>query len=447
MTKSASTEPDAKSRRFSRYHPIALFVALSIVAVTAIAARKKLPSPQSNDSPKPPQRELKSKHSSSTSVVNPTDIQVPSDMWRRPSEVAGWNPIPLPSCCRDPRTEQKTSKTTAKFLYPTCNLEEETKRYYGPGMQYTPTDLNAAIRNTGGDIIIFGDSVSRQWFESLACYLEAWDNWNGFATPPIEHNRSPFETDVTESFLRYRPEYRPRGNMGYEPKRPNSNFGYFDLPSRSKSAPTQRVIHQNMNEIGITEAMSLVKYYVDRYPEDFKVPPPTIVINIGLHYNWVEEVGPKPKNVRHGIKRTQTDLRNDLAIFRAVCVGSGAKCIFRETSPQHFDSVAGDGLWPVIMTQRDKCMDRPPQSFSTLGRWRNDMIRDIVMANGGKLEKGGYLKVMSIFDKLSGLEGKQHYVEWGRPDCTHWKMDPEIWEAWHISLTEVLVDSVKSVAR
>jgi len=312
------------------------------------------------------------------------------------------------------------------------------ERYVGPGSEYTPKDLLEAIYATNRDIVILGDSLSRQWFEELSCYLGAFDAWPGFATPPINDHRGPLETEVTESFLRFRTDYRSRydGNMGDLGFKPFSRFGAYELPLpevSKRGGDPLRVIYSGVQR-GIEETMDFFRYYDLQYPKNFRRKRPIFVINIGLHYNWGQDLN------RHGNPRSEKDLKANLYMIMRYCQNSGARCIIRESSPQHFDTDAKDGVFPLVRTHPNVCMEQPPATFDQLSRWRNDVLYDVingVLKDDKQVRGRGVLTVMPLFDKLLGLSKKHRRTY---RDCTHFKSDPEIWEPWHVSLTEVLTD-------
>lgn len=407
---------------FGRHRLISLCAALSLAALSMIAIQYFVPIERS-DSQKRIQRILQLNQKTDRSMWN--DIHVPADMWRDPSQFPSWNPEPLPDCCTS-YDKKGTAARSPKFDSPGCDVYTDFLRYYGPGMDNSPKDLQTALRHAGGDLVIVGDSVSQQWFESLACYLGAFDGWNGFAKPPVELSRGSFESDVTESFFRFRPEYRVNGNL-HTSNRPFSNFGSFKIPKLTNEDRTQRVILHKTNSVPHPERWDMFTYYDQQYPQDFRRERrPIFVFSFGLQNNAGDERKFKEMN----------------EMYMNKCRDSGARCIFAEVPPQHFVTPDGDGSY--LKNTWQACMSEPPASFSTLNRWRQDTLREMV----GDMEEtkgGGFIRVMDIYEKLSGLHDKHHPFRKKVPDCTHWRMNAEIWEPWQISLTEALKDAVSSV--
>jgi hypothetical protein len=77
------------------------------------------------------------------------------------------------------------------------------------------------------------------------------------------------------------------------------------------------------------------------------------------------------------------------------------------------------------------------RAFGKLNEWRNkSMYRALYEVVSRKAPSNeGVLKVMPLFDKLVVLDG--HYTK-NQKDCTHLGCLSNIWEPWHVSLTEVL---------
>eukprot|EP00586_Coscinodiscus_wailesii_P006343 CAMPEP_0172487580 /NCGR_PEP_ID=MMETSP1066-20121228/16718_1 /TAXON_ID=671091 /ORGANISM="Coscinodiscus wailesii, Strain CCMP2513" /LENGTH=412 /DNA_ID=CAMNT_0013254277 /DNA_START=59 /DNA_END=1297 /DNA_ORIENTATION=+ len=354
----------------------------------------------------------------------PDDIEVPSDMWRYPTE--SWQPVKLPNCC------DKDIAESAQFHKKPfrCLSEKDTLRYYGPGMGLTPDDLRIALRASRGDLVLMGDSMTRQWFEQLSCYLGGYDKWQGYAAAPIEDNREILEERISKSLMKSSPLWKKRGTLAqYLMADSVSGFGAFDIPRSIRGEPSQKVLYHNTNSISLPEFRDLVTYYNEVYRHTFHREKPIIVINIGMHYNR------DTPNLNEG------KLRNHVHNLAKHCRDIGARCIFRETSPQHFDTPAGDGLY-MKNAPHQKCMSQPPESFSTLNQWRNAVRNDVVKEVGSG--KHGFVKLMPLFDQLAGLN-MAHTPKLLGNDCTHFAGDPGFWEPWHLSLIEVLMDVITDV--
>ena len=97
-------------------------------------------------------------------------------------------------------------------------------------------------------------------------------------------------------------------------------------------------------------------------------------------------------------------------------------------------------------------MTESPVMFSTFNRWRKRLLYEMV-GNRRETKNGGFIMVMPIFNKLAGINGKHHLghsingKQRQLSDYTHWKMNPEIWEPWHISLTEIWEDIGSTVPK
>eukprot|EP00586_Coscinodiscus_wailesii_P021764 CAMPEP_0172518618 /NCGR_PEP_ID=MMETSP1066-20121228/290925_1 /TAXON_ID=671091 /ORGANISM="Coscinodiscus wailesii, Strain CCMP2513" /LENGTH=1119 /DNA_ID=CAMNT_0013301043 /DNA_START=222 /DNA_END=3583 /DNA_ORIENTATION=+ len=343
------------------------------------------------------------------------------DMWRQPSK--SWQPPELPTCCAEWSLVKYRFKRSRKFSV-SCAPEKDGLRYYGPGTGLTPSDLRTAMRDIGGDFVLIGDSVTRQWFETLSCYLGAWESWKGYAKKPLEENYDVLEADITRTLLDFSERFRERGDLGFMFKKKDAvGFGAFQIPTSSEREIIQNVIVHNDCTLTIEETADLIIYYTDVYRRKFKRGKATIIINRGLHYN---------KNNRI---ENENKLRDDLRILMRVCADRNARCIFRESSPQHFTTSAGDGLF--IKWNGEPCMKDPPATFQTLDRWRNDVLYDVVKEVVSRItlrsRNDGFVRVMPLFDRLSGL----NHAHNGNEDCSHFFSDAEYWEPWHLSLTQV----------
>eukprot|EP00586_Coscinodiscus_wailesii_P020062 CAMPEP_0172493576 /NCGR_PEP_ID=MMETSP1066-20121228/25007_1 /TAXON_ID=671091 /ORGANISM="Coscinodiscus wailesii, Strain CCMP2513" /LENGTH=387 /DNA_ID=CAMNT_0013263797 /DNA_START=86 /DNA_END=1249 /DNA_ORIENTATION=+ len=333
------------------------------------------------------------------------DIFVPTDYWRRPSQDQRWNPEPLPVCCFDeiPRKEGRTS----------CRLEKDDVRYYGPGMGYTAKDLKKALRARGGDLVVIGDSVSRDWVEHLQCYLSGITNDN-------------IKAEIHEGFLNSFPEWRHR---------PYQEMTAFEVPPEENGLMMQRVLYSKLyyedTKVfpSLESNLAAIEYFTNIYPRDTWRRKPVLVINIGLQYNALT-----PGDVEQ--------LRSDWRAIIKKCYKLHAQCIFRETSPQYFETMKGDGIYPGEQT--GDCIQEPKKSFGILSQWRNDMLKGVLreFRHRDSVKKGGFLKLMPLFEKLEGLHVR--YLQSG--DCTHFVHDAEMYEPFDVSLTQALIDSLDVIS-
>lgn len=350
-------------------------------------------------------------------------IRTPAEHWRLPSEYPKWEPVALPNCCASKLVHTRSRRFSYRFSTSCSDDNEEKPRYFGPGVGLTPDDLKNALLETSGDIILFGDSLMRQWFEQLSCYLGAMESWTGFAKSPIDHNRGIFENQMTELLLKTLPNWQKRGNFGE--KGGYSAFGSFELNSADKfsiSPVFKRIMLQYTNPLEISEMKDLLYFYHTMYPRGFHRDPPLFVINLGLHYN----IPPMPNGY------DDNDLKDHLTDVIKTCRHLGARCILRETSPQHFNMTSGNGLFANVHNR--SCMTEPPATFGQLSNWRNQILYQVLDEVGQGIFHEGFVTVMPIFRRMAGLNTNHKNPE----DCTHWKFDPEPWEPWHISLTRML---------
>lgn len=332
------------------------------------------------------------------------EIRVPTDMWRKPSKYPDWHPVNLPNCCFNRHTGKPWKSLLGKV----------DVRYYGPGMEYTPDDLKGAIRDMGGDMVLVGDSVTRLWNGELKCYLGARH------APDADEEEDTFLPDMMEQFLKYSPEWRKLVDL--------NKFGkpsYFKTPAEAKDVPSQRVMYlpfTGRTSSGVEMNLALMEYLNNQYPLDFSRQRPFFVINIGLHYNRQDGL--------------EEDYRIDMKTLILHCRKLGARCIFRETTPQYWDNPQKDGSYPGLENATG-CFQKTKKFFGTLTNWRNDVMYSALKeCESLGLKEGGLVEVMPLFKKLEGLNGR--HVRRSE-DCTHLACDANNWEPYHVSLTETLI--------
>mmetsp|Transcript_12420 Transcript_12420/g.15538 ORF Transcript_12420/g.15538 Transcript_12420/m.15538 type:complete len:410 (+) Transcript_12420:33-1262(+) len=359
------------------------------------------------------------------------EIRVPADMWRRASETPQWNPPPLYNCCRK------------GFPFDSlCVAEDDPLRYYGPGMGYTPNDLKDALGSSGSDILIIGDSVSRQFYTALACWLGRYEIG-------MEHHDPELANEIKESYYVARPTQRPQ-----TPSKVGHFVQAFRVPSKKMepgSFMNNSVMYLPAKNSKPKKLVKILDYFNGQYMTDFNKPKPIIVMNVGLHFNLFDE-----KEWYHPKSELEV-LYTEMAMY---CQSTDSRCIFRETSPQHFENEVGDGLYPEVLG--DHCMAESPESFTTLNNWRNDVLHKSLETAKSKMgpwktNGDGFIKVMKIFDKLSALKSEAHISmqEYNDAfdgkhrfdDCTHFKWNSNYWEPWHVTLTQTLLDDQAAVSK
>jgi hypothetical protein len=316
-------------------------------------------------------------------------------------------------------------------------------RYWGPGFEHTPADLATVINRLDQDVVLIGDSVSRQWFEALACYLGAED-WDGFALSPFNRTRSRFEEDFLD---RLRRSNLPSGRSWQHQhlgilNGSASSFGSFEVlapaswttqtdVSRARLMPRPRIYYHGSNSLSVAEEIDLMSFHAKKIGNSTRKP--TFIINKGLHYNnidgWPKQLLDWKKAL--GMDRLQYDLRT----IAAHCVSMKLRCVFRETSPQHFRT--SDGMYAERCPL--KCMSESDPAMNKLSRTRNEILQRVITEANGNITgplSAPSLKLMPLFDRIA-------YLSFGHlqgGDCTHFAFNPELWEPWHVSLTQILLE-------
>ena len=171
----------------------------------------------------------------------------------------------------------------ARFLYKPCCSD---------GAQEVADPVRTRLRERlrGSRFALVGDSLTRQWFEILTCFLGlSVPTW--FAIPPA---RVPMVAQI---------HHHPHGYSG-------KTAGY----SIAGGSSTVEYFHFQ------TGNLSDVLHFCQA--SDF------VVVNFGVHYHrpgWTD----------------QSSIRSDILSAAQECKRSGTRCIFRETFPQHFPTQLG----------------------------------------------------------------------------------------------------------
>ena len=177
----------------------------------------------------------------------------------------------------------------SRFLYMRCCQTDRT-----PYVEHAdPVRAHLRSRLRGSRFALVGDSLTRQWFETLACFLSlSTPTW--FLTPPAGVPRTPGIFDASPLGFDQAAGYSIAGGA--------STVEYFHL---------DRFDTENFRD-------------VLRYGRTLDF----VVINFGLHYHPYRE----------------SDMQEYTNALRAAvheCRARNARCVFRETFPQHFPTRLG----------------------------------------------------------------------------------------------------------
>lgn len=229
---------------------------------------------------------------------------------------------------------------------------------------------------------LVGDSLTRQWFETLTCFLglsvPAW-----FAVPPAG------------TFTPHVPMHvRPRG---YTFDSGTEIAGY----SVAGGPATLEYFHYDQGDSEIRDILRHCQ------PFDF------VVINMGIHYpRGMDNTSQPPRAPKTPARE------RDLRAAVAECEASRVRCVFRETFPVHFDTPTGyygKNLRKVCRPLRD-----PRAAFDEM----NQPLHSII---------GTQFPILPTFGPMASAWA-EHKV---KGDCAHYCSDAPGWSQVHLTLLRV----------
>jgi len=255
-------------------------------------------------------------------------------------------------------------------------------RYIGPGHGWSPTTLKTYLR--GRRVVLLGDSVTRQWYDALVCYLGAeFPGWD--AGVAAARRRTGELTRLAGKDIRFS----------------HQEFNSVVLPEIGAQIAAY-VFHAP----GLTpQKRAIISYHARVEHADL------IIINEGLHYN--DKTGALGKSLENIIRHCQQEHAN---------------CVLRETTPQHFSGQSGlykdrgkqKHCWPPTF------QEAATAKFLPKANWRNGVLRKVA-------SRYPHIPVMAVFDDMLPL-GFAH----PGTDCTHFLGDMEVWEPSHFKLVALL---------
>uniref|UniRef100_A0A7S1W460 SGNH domain-containing protein n=1 Tax=Alexandrium catenella TaxID=2925 RepID=A0A7S1W460_ALECA len=309
----------------------------------------------------------------------------------------------------DPPKDRKTGMDL-----PQCCMHDECWRpaetafrvpsYVGPApanFTWDPNQLKQAL--TGKRVVLIGDSLTRQWSMTLACYLTGAvpeNYWSKVGMQEVDDLLG----NITQ--LRSPPYLLPY----VEDK------GTFEMARlRLEDVNAEIITYMRHNFWPhIAEGMLAMHARTKDQRADL------LIINQGVHFN-------SPSN--GGLM----SLGEDLVGYMDICKSEGLHCILRESSAQHFwyvDSEVQSGLYhPGKERQCISGIYKEGQEFyyDSSAEWRRDELLHA-------LERVGQPdSVMPLFEATMPLTFAHH-----RDDCTHYLQDMEYWEPWHAGLFGLL---------
>ncbi len=296
----------------------------------------------------------------------------------------------LPNCCHWP----------SEKMYKGCVNQTGIPHYVGPGANgLSPSQLVKALSRSR--VVLMGDSLTRQWFESLACYSGAqWDGW-------LPKNSS----SVLEQASKLRAF---NGGIIGDLVTPSGYAGFSRLRVPEVDG---EVIAYIVNRATLEEQLKIISFHLqhEQYADLF-------VINHGVHFNF-EEQAPR-----------RDALISLLKSVMAHCKKEGGRCILRETQAQHFSS--GNHPPSGLYQGEHTCMgsevfDEAGNFFyNPIAEWRNEALHSVLN------QTGEVSHVMKLFDATMPLVSA--HAQGSDGDCTHYFFDMEYWEPWHAGLLSLL---------
>lgn len=275
--------------------------------------------------------------------------------------------------------------------YKGCSIELIPERYIGPCSSLTNNitlnDYYELLKNTSRNIIIVGDSLSRQWFESLVCYLKL--NWNGF-------NNNENTKEKLLSSLKTIPFLSD-----------GKTFGYAKIEI-GKSC----IFYYNIAHMSLDSIKNIILYHNN-------------VSNVEYGYRII--INYKAIHFRDKDKDLET-FRYGLRQLVSYCIQNNANCVLLEASAQHFvnpkyQNIFHHGLFNKSYDR--KCYNKTYlEYYDSLARWRNEAI----------WSERQSLNVIPYFDALISRPSSHHFQREQTEDCTHIVFNMKYWEPLHLGL-------------
>jgi len=326
-------------------------------------------------------------------IVHPDGTAVHNDWWTEDpiqlSKLQG-----LPECCYRQTNYQFCSRDVKSF-----------PRYIGPGHEESSPATADLLFDTmkGRKVVLMGDSTTRQWFDSLACFTGAkFSGWNSTTNKAEAAAQSKKISDFNGGKI---------GNLFSG----GPGFVRLSFPDHNMEILTYIV-----NALTLDEKHKIISYHTEKDAAD------AIVMNEGVHYNDGDE---------EKLKKVYT-------AEMEYCKATAAKCIFRETSPQHWQRATWNFIKPnlpmkhtneayqselhkinsMICETHEQCK---VDEYPNRANWRNLLLRSVAEPLA--------IPVMPLFDDLAAMA-------WAHPngDGTHWHANAEVWEPWQLRLVETL---------
>lgn len=313
------------------------------------------------------------------STCNSIIVQVKNDYWSNDSILIEKLYKLPPECCQG----------NGNWIpYRSCSDEIVPERYIGPcsaADNISYIDYYNVLNETRRNIIILGDSLSRQWFENLVCYLNI-TTWTGFTNNYKEELKS---------------------TIGVIPMLSTGQVGYSKVLVGKSS-----IIYYNIAHISVSDIKNIILYHNDN--------------NNTSDYGYRIVLDYKSIHFR--------DINTDYDTFKlglnelvSYCITINAMCVLRETTAQHFvnhlsPDIFENGLYNSSYNRL--CYKYSYlESYDSVARWRNELI--------WKLRQG--LMVIPCFDALIAKPNCHNFKN-EENDCAHLAFNHKYWEPLHLAL-------------
>ena len=262
--------------------------------------------------------------------------------------------------------------------------------YVGPGASKSFDDLSLSLRTAireVGDVVILGDSISRQLFESLVCFVGGgWKGWQKV------RDHSPATMQHLRKIFGGRLPVLNTGQLGYANVSvgPNSSLFFYTLND-------QQVTIQDLRRVLAFHAGPMSgRIYID----------------------W--------KFIHVGFPGTELHAKIAEVVRACVELNLTETCVLREPTPQHFVEwdrgapVFTHGLHNQSFAQHQfKCINKLVLRHDPRARFRADIV----------WQNRGNISVLPLMDAL--LPRGDGHID---ADCTHYAFDPSLWHAVHATI-------------
>lgn len=302
----------------------------------------------------------------------------------------------LPKCCNNgwkwkPYKQCKGSSVT-KYRF-------DGSRNGGNHNSTQSAALGLAQALQGKSIVLIGDSLTRQLFESLLCFLGR-SEWTGWQSE--KHAEPALISDL-------------RSRIGKVPRLNSGQIGYAHSSLDDKT----NMSYYSLNQMSHENIVRILRFHQKAHR-----------VYIDLHSLLVGYPGGELKGRIRQVVNACIELKMT------------GVCVLREATPQHFMTVTASvpspsGAFtsgPSVFTHglhnasyqqgQFRCANRLILQYESKARFRNDVIW---------LSRGP-LKVLPTFDVLMGRGDGHHGI-----DCTHYAADAALWEPVVINVSRDLL--------